>query len=678
MSFLAPLFFAGLTVLAIPVLIHLIQRERKNVVQFPSLMFVKRIPYSSIRRRRIHNWALLMLRLAALALIISAFARPFLRGSTLAAAASGARDVVILLDRSYSMGHGDQWDRARGAASDAVGKLADGDRGTLVLFSASAEVAVQPTNDRGRLASEIGAATLSSGATRYGPALKLAGSLLASSTLPRREVILISDFQRSGWSPGDGLRLPAGTTVTPVTIPPSGGKNLAVTPVTIQRDVASGQDRVTITAGVLNRSDEAVNDLPISLELDGHVAQTGRMSVQPNGSASTTFPPVTLSSPDTRGTVRIGDDALMRDNVFHFVLSPPQPVPVTIVNSGRAGRDPALYLTRALSIGENPRFEVGTRQVDDLSDDVLTRSRVIILNDASPTETVAARLKRFVEGGGGLLVVFGPQASWPASATEMLPATPAGTIDRSRGAAGALGGLEYGHAVFEPFRAPRSGDFSAARFYGYRSVTPAKDAQVLARFDDGAAAVVERLAGRGRAVVWTSTLDLFWNDLALKPVYLPFIHQLTRHLADYRERSNWATVGQVIDLSQQGDPSRQRVALTPSGQRLTLEGEQGRVLELGEQGFYEIREQGRQANLVAVAASNVELAESDRTAVDPAEIVAAVVGGAPSSKTQGEQIAIPDEAQEQAQRLWWYLLFAGILLLIAETVLAHRLSRAAA
>ena len=119
MSFLAPLFFAGLAALVVPVLIHLIQRERKNVVPFPSLMFVRRIPYSSIRRRRIHNWALLMLRLAALALIVAAFARPFLRSASLAAAAGGARDVIVLLDRSYSMGHGDQWDRARSAAVDA-------------------------------------------------------------------------------------------------------------------------------------------------------------------------------------------------------------------------------------------------------------------------------------------------------------------------------------------------------------------------------------------------------------------------------------------------------------------------------------------------------------------------------------------------------------------------------
>ncbi len=676
MSFLAPLFFAGLAALAVPVLIHLIQRERKNVVPFPSLMFVRKIPYSSIRRRRIHNWALLALRLLALALIVAAFARPFLKSQTLVAAASGARDLVILLDRSYSMGHGDQWARAQRAAADAAGGLVDGDRGTLVLFSAGAEIAVQPTNDRARLQSEINAATLSAGATKYGPALKLAGSLLAASNLPRREVVLVSDFQRIGWTPGDGLRLPAGTVLTPVAVTAGSARNLAVTPITVQRDQSSGQDRVTVTAGVMNRGDEAVTDAAVSLELDGHVAETARVTVQPNGSASTTFPPVILSAPNTRGVVRVGDDALARDNAFHFVLSPPRPVAVTVINGSRGQRDAGLYLARALSIGDTPRFEVASTSVDGLGDDVLNRSRVVIVNDASPTEALVTRLTRFVQQGGGLFVVYGPQAAWPANALELLPATIAGAVDRTRGGAGALGGLEYGHAVFEPFRGPRSGDFSAARFYGYRSVTPTKDAQILARFDDGAPAVIGKTVGRGRVVAWTSTLDLFWNDLPLKPVYLPFVHQVIRHLADFRERANWATVGQVIDLSQEGDPSKTRVALAPSGARTTLEGEQGRLLELTEQGFYEIREQGRQAALVTVAASNVELSESDRTPVDPVEIVAAVTGGPNAVPTPGSQTVLPDAAQEQAQRLWWYLLFAGILLLAGESWLAHRMTRA--
>ena len=117
MSFLTPLFLLGLAALAIPVLVHLTQRERKSVIAFPSLMFLKKIPYESVQKRRIRDWLLLALRLAALALIVSAFARPFLRGSGIAAAAGGAREIVVLLDRSYSMGYGDSWSRAQRLAA---------------------------------------------------------------------------------------------------------------------------------------------------------------------------------------------------------------------------------------------------------------------------------------------------------------------------------------------------------------------------------------------------------------------------------------------------------------------------------------------------------------------------------------------------------------------------------
>jgi hypothetical protein len=682
MSFLAPLFFAALGALAIP-LIHLIQKERKNVVAFPSLMFLKRVPYQSVRRRRIRNWALLALRLAALALIVAAFARPFLRGTTLAASADGSRDVVILLDRSYSMGHGDQWQRAQRAAADTVNKLVPGDRASLVFFSTSAEVAVRPTDERARLLAAINGATPSAGATRYGPAFKLAGSLIAESNLPRREVIVISDFQRSGWTASDAVRFPDATVVTPVVVEAGDVQNVAVTPVTIAREIFSGQERVIVTGGAINRSGAPVARLDMSLEIDGRAVQTTQIALASHGAATTTFAPVTITADNTRAAVRIGADGLAADNAFYFVLTPPRPVDVALVS--RATRTSALYLTRALAIGEAPRFALTTRAVDALSDDVLARTRVIIFDDVSPSDATAARLKRFVENGGGILVVNGPQASWPGAAVDILPATAAAAIDRSRGTAASLGGLAYGHAVFEPFRAPRSGDFSAARFYGYRNVTPAKDAQVLARFDDGAAALVERQIGRGRVLLWASTLDLYWNDLALKPVFLPFVHQVVRHLSSYRDRPAFATVGQVIDLTElvTGGGSAASIAnttgsliLAPSGKRDDLEGEQSRVLELAESGFYEVRE-ARPGSPTAVAASNVELIESDRTAIDPKEITTSVGGGSAAGTGAGGIIALPDDAQERSQRLWWYLLFAGILLLTAESLVAHRLSRAA-
>ena len=121
----------------------------------------------------------------------------------------------------------------------------------------------------------------------------------------------------------------------------------------------------------------------------------------------------------------------------------------------------------------------------------------------------------------------------------MLPAVIGPPVDRTRGDAARVGALEYSHPIFEPFRAPRSGDFSAVPVYGYRSLTAAPNTQVLARFDAGAPALVERRVGNGRVLLWATTLDVSWSDLPRKSVFLPFVHQAVRHLAHYAEPQPW-------------------------------------------------------------------------------------------------------------------------------------------
>ncbi len=686
MSFLTPLFLVGLAGLAIPVILHLIQKERKNVVQFPSLMFLRRIPYQSVQRRRIRHWFLLFMRLAALALIVLAFARPFLRRTEIAASASGAREVVILLDRSYSMGYGSKWAQALAAAQNTVDGLTASDRGSIVLFSTTPEVSLRSVSDKGRMSAVLAGLQPVAGATRFGPALKLAGSILSESALPRREAVLISDFQRGGWQGGEGVKLPDGAVMTPVLISESGKSNFAIVPVTLQQSEFQGQQRVIVTSGAVNHGDAGSVD--IALEIGGRSIQSRRLTVAAGGSASVTFDPVTVSEPNVRATVRLADDALAPDNLFHFVVSPENPVDVVVAERPGAQRSSSLYLARAIAVSETPRILAKVRQADSLSNEDLATASVVILNDTPVAQSTADRLKTFVERGGGLFIAAGERTSWPSSA-DILPGVPGPSVDRTRGTAGRLGALEYSHQLFEVFRGPRTGDFASARFYGYRTVTPAQNVQTLARFDDGQPALLERHVGTGRVLLWTSTLDTAWSDLALKPVFVPFVHRVVRYLGSYREPKPWRTVGDVVDPAlyptvtttssgtarpQGSSADVSRVALTPSGQRISLDGDGPEVLELAEQGFYEFRAQGRDSELPVVVASNVSLGESDLGAMDPQEIVAAAMGRAGGQSADGPTAPPSDEAQESAQRVWWYLLFAGLLLLGAETVVANRLT----
>jgi hypothetical protein len=105
-----------------------------------------------------------------------------------------------------------------------------------------------------------------------------------------------------------------------------------------------------------------------------------------------------------------------------------------------------------------------------------------------------------------------------------------------------------------------------------------------------------------------------------------------------------------------------------------IQDEGSEVMELMEQGFYELRDQENRP--VAVVAANVDPAEADLTPMDPKEIQVAAVGApAGADGAQAAGVPLTAEAQEKNQRLWWYLLLAGILLLGTDTLLSNRMAK---
>jgi len=81
MNFLNPFFLIGSAVLAVPVLIHLVRRERSEIVPFSTLMFLLKIPKRMVRQQMLKNLLLMILRLALIALLVGVFARPYLMQS---------------------------------------------------------------------------------------------------------------------------------------------------------------------------------------------------------------------------------------------------------------------------------------------------------------------------------------------------------------------------------------------------------------------------------------------------------------------------------------------------------------------------------------------------------------------------------------------------------------------
>jgi hypothetical protein len=676
-SFLAPLFLAGLAAIAVPVFIHLTNRPRREAYAFPSIMFLARIPFRSVKRQRIRHWWLLALRIGVVALVVAAFARPLLNrlGAGGAAFAVG-REVVVLLDDSYSMRYGDRWDRAVAAAGRVVDGLRPNDRATIAVFDTRAAALGQAGSDPATLHAQLAAAQPGFGTTRYAIGLDLARDILGRSTLPRRQVVLISDFQRSGGQAEGSMRLPDGTIVEHVDVSQGGtADNVAVTGALVERGTRGGRDEATVTAQVANFGGHQARGVKITLAVDGRTAQTLSTSVAANGNGVVTFSPLPLASQPLRVMVRTAGDLLPADDAYYTIVAPGDVIQVALV-----GSDVSTFTRRALSVSADPRIRVTATPALRPAD--FAAGRVLVLNDPAPlSAALAERATAYVRGGGGLLVVLGGHGAadpWDAAWRALLGGVPGAPQEPSNTNGAGLVALAYDHPIFEVFRAPGSGDFGTTHVYRYRRfrVDQAAGVSVLAQYDDGAPALVEHRLGSGRVLVWTSPFDNVWSDLPVQPIFLPLVHQVVRYLANFTERPGAMTVGGVLDLGQVRQALGAGVGLvleTPSGRHVAV-GEESSGVGLDEPGFYRVRRLDGRLPVENIAV-NVDAAEGNLATLDVAKFVAGIEprGARAQGAAALEGGEVPPAERERRQALWWYLIVAAVTLAVAETILSNRL-----
>ena len=111
-----------MSAVAVPILLHLIKRENARKLEFPTLMFLRKIDKKTIRYQKLRRLLLLFLRILAFLLIVLAFMRPYREKAPVSNAMMGTYSSahIIALDNSMSMRYQDRWDRARSAARDRL------------------------------------------------------------------------------------------------------------------------------------------------------------------------------------------------------------------------------------------------------------------------------------------------------------------------------------------------------------------------------------------------------------------------------------------------------------------------------------------------------------------------------------------------------------------------------
>lgn len=658
MGFLAPLFLAGILAVGIPIFVHLTHKEKREVVRFPSLMFLHRVPFRSRQRQRIRHWWLFALRALAVLLLAAAFARPVLHSRILGGAAP--REVAIVLDRSASMGAADRWARAVAAARAAADAVPSGGRVGLYAAGDIVEIAQAPTDQPSAISAALNTLGPADGGANLPAAVRLAADRLAQAG--GGELVLISDFQRSGFDRAEPATLPNGIQLRTVDVGEAPVPNVGIAGLSVEA-APNDPDRVIVTARLVATGIGAARTVPVRLELEGRLAAAETVSVQPGAGASAQFESLRRPERARAGRVILPGDGYRADDVHHFVFAAPQQVGVLFLSRGGAPGGESFYVRQALAVAADPRLPIAARTAGAVRDADLAGARVAILHDTPfPAGSAGDRLLAWVGRGNGLLIALGAGGTIPAALRDSVGA--AGPMV-DRGTSGAtLGPADPQHPVFAMWGANPRDALAAARAWRYRRLDGRRG--VIARFDDGAPALVETPFGRGRILIWSGDLANKWNDLPVQPAFVPLLLSAARYLAAYAPQPPSRPVGEVADLHVLANAAGPLVAERPGGARAPLN-DAGR-LPLAAAGTWTVRRQGSRDALLLVAA-NTPPSESDPARVDPATAVQ--TGGAAALTVAGDVNAAADG--ERRQRIWWFALAGVLVLLATESVVASRL-----
>jgi len=579
MLFANPLLLGGIGLIALPIVLHLVMRRQPKLLEFPALRFVRRRHDTNRRRMRLRHWLLLLLRVALIALLALALARPTMKlpGSLGSqeepVAAALVFDTAPRMD--YRQDNRTRLEVARDIATRLIAQLPP--ESQIAVLDTRAGPAVFQA-DRGSALQRIGQLETWGNsqplARVVSEALQLVGQ---SEQHSRKEVYIFSDLTRGAWPPGYAARLQDRISETH-------GVGLYVIDVGAEHPLDFALGDITLSAQVLS------NRSPLGVETDVRCTGSGgarvvelylldkdrkpqrkarqEVTLQPGESRHIRLSAGILDLGTHQGFLRIiGQDGLAADDTRWFTAEV-RPAWRVLVAAAQPAAVKALFFTQALApeplrrVGQT-QFDCDVIPLDKLPGQDLERYAAVCLIDPPPQNAaVWEKLANFAGDGHGVAVFLGrnaqPVEAFNQPAAQEVLAAPLVRQAQRRDGSLYLAPHNYQHPVLGVFREQASNiPWDAFPVFRYWEIgKPARGVNVIVSYNDDRPAVLERPLGLGRAITMTTPVSDRpnqdpWNMLPVGEAW-PFVilmNQLMLYAVGSADQQLNYVAGQTAVLS---------------------------------------------------------------------------------------------------------------------------------
>ena len=678
MTFLSPSILWGMLAITIPIIIHLISLRHTRDTEFSTLRFIKSLKHETIRHLRIKQWLLVLLRTITILCLILMFSRPLITGTLTSKLAGDIESrAVIVVDNSASMAvhtdDGTLLDRAKSSVP-AILKGLEG-MTTVELYQTNPPRKLfSGSQEEGRsIMTKVKGIVQTNMTDNLWTMIDSVLQMVEASE-PNRECFIISDFQSAPSFTIDSLN-PNSDWKYYCILQPKVENNISISEVSVLSQIKLPNHLVKLNTRVGNGGVTDKRNIPVELYLNDERVGQIVSQFQPSKFKDFMFQVYPGKTGIINGKIVIPDDDFPMDNFRNFDLVIPNKIAVKVI--GRSMEE-LFLLDLALSAitGETELLEIDR----DLSDDVerlfLNDIDILLLhNPTNLSNSAIEDLQRFLMNGGGLIWFVGNDlnqtdpVAWP-SLLKLPELIKTRHLDGESFFSTSI--VDENHSLFTDLNINNMNE-ELPQVFGYNEVRLQMNHTPLIKLNNGHPLLVESKAFGSSGFVFTSPLNLRWNDLPAKGLLVPLLHRMLILLGTKEFNVQPLLVGQdkIIDIKGE-NINAEWVLKTPNENEIKLipdyTNEKLLITQTNELGSYHVFADG-------------DLFSSFSTELSPNELPSIRIEGEKLAERLGvEQARIIQHTQHLGSELneirygrsiWRLLLFIALSCLVIESILGR-------
>ncbi|MDZ7724739.1 MAG: BatA domain-containing protein [candidate division KSB1 bacterium] len=530
MSFLNPVILFAAVTAVLPVLIHLFARNRTKTIPFSSLFFLKELQNRQMRRIRIRQILLLILRTLILLFLVLAFARPTLKQRTTALAEARAQTrIALILDNSFSMQRNREnaglLEHARRSALTIADMLEPGDELNLIAPTDTGRVMSQRSfSDKDAVARELEQFAIDERSADMNAALACALNRLRGPGL-NKEIFILSDFQAGNLEPDSLAEIPESVRIYGLLFESTSVYNLTVQNMQWVSTILQVGQTVEAIIEIKNTGTQPVESALVQVYVENDRVKQFPVSLSVGETRQVSFRFPLEHAGAVNGRVVLSQDDIAPDNIWHFAFEVPERTKVALY-----GETDFIKLV----LDRRSPFLLQDASLDAQNRDFMQSDVTVFSNIARLDYSMARDLRDYVEQGNGVVLILGERTDLRAFNQTLAEQLDLPRLLESLGDYGSqntvftLGTIDKSHPLFSGIFL-KTVSFEKPEFYFALRAERSQDIDPIMSYSDGSAFLYEKRLGRGTVLVMTTGQSPRLSDLTFKTIFAPLTARMIRY-----------------------------------------------------------------------------------------------------------------------------------------------------